>query len=132
VAFTLPQFPLTCEIFSGPYLARVSRATSVCNLALGRRGVVLPDFEFGTTQIATGPTYVLFPPGTDVRDMNCNIPAQDLLELPQGSGRWYSVSLVDDVGKGFANEHRYAIVNKVSQRVNATDFAGLFWPIPIT
>jgi hypothetical protein len=131
MSFSVPSFPLVCEIFTGPWLAKASRGTSPCNLALGRRGVVFPDFEPSGIQVQTGPIYILFPAGTDVRDMNCNMPDQDLVEVPQGSGRWYAVSLVDDVGKGFANEHRYALLNKVSARVNATDFAGLFWPIPI-
>lgn len=46
-------------------------------------------------------------------------PFNDLIECPQGSGRFYEVLFVDDVGKGFANEHRIALVSKV-----------LPWPIP--
>lgn len=132
MSFTLPNFNLTCEIFSGPWVTRVSRGTSPCNLASGRRGRVFGDFQDGDAIITTGPAYLLFPAGTDVRDMNCNIPAQDTIECPQGSGRWYLVALVDDVGKGFPNEHRYAMLYKASERVNAANFPGLFWPTPIT
>jgi hypothetical protein len=35
---------------------------------------------------------------------------QDLVEVPAGSARWYNVLHVDDVGKGFPNEYRFALI----------------------
>jgi hypothetical protein len=132
MAFSVPSFPLAVDIYSGPWLTKVLRLSTTGNLALGRRGQTFPDFEdVGTPQVSTGPMYLLLPALTDVRDMNQNIAANDLVEVPSGSGRWYGVLLVDDVGKGFANEHRYAHIDKISERVNAGAFAGLFWPTPL-
>lgn len=131
MAFTVPEFPLAVDVYTGPWLTKVLRFGTVGNLALGRRGIVFPDFEIPAANAWNGPHYLLLPPGTDVRDLNCNQPDNDIVEVPSGSGRWYGVALVDDVGKGFPNEHRYAMIFKISQRVHATLYAGLFWPTPI-
>lgn len=131
MAFTVPQFPITCDIYTGPWLTRVFRLTSPCNLAQGRRGTVLPDEENTTSIQKTGPMYVLLPALTDVRSLVQGIPDNDLVELPSGSGRWYIVLYVDDVAKGFSNEHRYAMLNQVSENLNHTSYAGLNWPIPM-
>jgi hypothetical protein len=98
---------------------------------MGRRGQVLTLDDVPDGTVRNGPAYLLFPAFTDVRDLNCVQVENDIVEVPSGSGRWYGVLLVDDVGKGFSNEHRYAAVAKISERQNATDFPGLFWPTPI-
>ncbi len=131
MAFRLPEFPITCDVYTGPWLTKVFRSTIDCNLAQGRRGTVLPDEEITTSVQKTGPMYVLFPPLADVRSLVQGIPHNDLLELPSGSGRWYIVLYVDDVAKGFANEHRYAMINQVSENLDFTNYAGLNWPIPM-
>lgn len=59
---------------------------------------------------------LLLPVGTDVRgpqDTVSNTDAStqvkgDYVECPSGSGRYYVVAFVDDIGKGFTNEHRDA------------------------
>jgi len=43
-----------------------------------------------------------------------------VVEVPAGTGRYYNVVFVDDLGKGFANEHRGAIISQA-----------LPWPHPI-
>jgi len=50
---------------------------------------------------------------TDLRD-HFSTPGThgDSIEVPAGSGRKYYCYIVDDVGKGFPNEHRYAILLK--------------------
>lgn len=131
MAFTVPDFNLDVDVYTGPWLAKVFRFTVKGNLALGRRGTVLPDTEGVDEVIVNGPSYLLLPPGTDVRDLNCNQPSNDIVEVPSGSGRWYRIVFVEDSGKGFANEHRVCSIFKASQHVNATIFAGLFWPTPI-
>jgi hypothetical protein len=67
----------------------------------------------------TAGNYFLFPPGTDIRD-GSGPSGIDSLECPAGSGRYYYVTNVDDIAKGFANEHRYALVQKYPP-----------WPEPI-
>lgn len=131
MAFTVPTFPLTVEIFAGPWLTRVTRGTSPGNLALGRRGMVFADNELVSSHVYTGPAYLLVPALTDIRDVNCSQTDNDVVEVPQGSGRWYGVAWVDDVGKGFPNEHRVASLYKISANTNGTLYPGLFWPSPI-
>lgn len=62
--------------------------------------------------------------GTDIRDLySAPINAPDWVEIPAGSGCRYQVLYVNDVGKGFPNEHRYVQLAK-------TTIAG-GWPVPI-
>jgi hypothetical protein len=71
------------------------------------------------------------PAGTDIRDEYCAGNIYDLVEVPSGSGRWYTTSLVDDVAKGFPNEYRLAAIRKVSGSVFPGNFPGMTWPTPI-
>lgn len=131
MAFSVPTFNLTCNIFDGPWLTRVLRLTSPCNLAYGRRVTQL----FGTdpqTDVSTGNAMqLLLPASTDIRDFS-NAAISDCVECPAGSGRWYGVSMVDDVGKGFDNEYRLAIIDKIYQAKNPLEYPLLFWPVPMT
>lgn len=52
---------------------------------------------------------LLLPLQTDIRGLQDTV-SQDMVEVPAGSGRWYSVQIVDDIGKGYANEHRSASI----------------------
>jgi hypothetical protein len=130
MAFSLPVFNLTCEIFTGPYLARVSRLTTLCNLAWGRRIQLSPGAWGGAVDDVSPAMTLLLPALTDVRD-GSNAGGPDMIECPQASGRWYLVVGVDDIGKGFANEHRAAWLGKASSAVDSTRYAGLVWPTPI-
>ena len=61
------------------------------------------------------------PAGTDIRGLyQNNVP--DVVEVPAGTGRTYLVLYVDDVGRGFSNEYRQAVIS-------AQPFA-TFNPIP--
>jgi hypothetical protein len=53
--------------------------------------------------------YILCPPFSDIRGL-LNPGGSDGVEIPPGSGRRYLVDQVDDIGKGFANEHRFALI----------------------
>jgi hypothetical protein len=100
-----------------------------CNLALGRR--IQQAGNDYTNQLYGGAApSLLLPPGTDIRDDSC-VSGRDVVEVPAASGRWYFVSLVDDVGKGFPNEYRIASIGKACQRIDPVLFPGLFWPTPI-
>lgn len=130
MAFSLPDFNITCNIYSGPYLARTIRPASPvpCNLAFSRRQ------QFPTAdEDANGWSVVmslLLPPLTDIRDLSCSA-VQDVVECPAGSGRWYQVGMVDDIGKGFPNEHRCALIYKISEAMWGASYLGLSWPGPI-
>jgi hypothetical protein len=119
LSFSVPTFNLVCNIYSNsaPPPVGPPRLTSPCNLAYGRRVSV----AWAATAF-TGPWMtLLLPPGTDIRSGLGPSPP-DYVEVPAGSGRTYIVNGVDDVGKGFSNEHRFAVISGE----NATGF----WPEP--
>jgi hypothetical protein len=119
MAYTLPTFNLVCQIYtiSAPPPA-APRLTSVCNLALGRRSVL------GYAARNALVMQLLLPPLTDIRGPVQGGSVPDLVVVPTGSGRLYIVENVDDIGKGFSNEHRIALIRAVA-------FGGLVWPTPI-
>jgi len=130
--FTVPQFPLDCDIYTGPWIGKVFRATVSANLVFGRRSYLFPStLEVAENSIYVAEMFVLFPAGTDVRTGAQGIPAHDYLELPADSGRWYMVQFVDDVGKGFDNEHRQAAVSQVCEILQPSLWPGANWPIPM-
>lgn len=121
MAFVIPTFPIVCDIYTaGTYPAGAPRLAAVpCQLrapAASQANVIVP--VAGQTVAMT----LLLPPLTDIRDsFNVPINSRDEVEVPAGSGRVYIVAIADDIAKGFANEHRYAILQKV---------LGLPWPTP--
>lgn len=131
MAYTLPEFNLTCNIYTGPWLTKVLRISPDCNLAMSKR-VQEGAVEIGVGFGFSNPTMsLLLPPLTDVRDASGASEQYDIIECPAGSSRWYGVLGVDDIGKGFANEHRVAFISKLFQAQDPTPFAGAIWPTPI-
>jgi hypothetical protein len=125
--FTLPTFNLTCHIFTWvnpPGPTAPPRSSPACNLQFARR-----LNEGQPTEISwgfpPGVMYLLLGAGTDIRSVCCypGVNQTDIVECPSGSGRIYLVQSVDDVGKGFTNEYRCAIVTP-------TQLFGV-WPSPI-
>lgn len=114
MAFILPTFNLTCNISqppvdmtpsipAGPY-----RLTGqICQLTYGRRVNVASTGGTDFAGIPLQSMNLLLPPLVDVRGPQ-DVTSFDMVEVPAGSGRWYWVFFVDDIGKGFANEHRTA------------------------
>lgn len=133
MSFELPNFNLVCNIYTVTLGANSFRLDSPCNLAMGKRnalfiGTIVAEDSASNLGGFTG--QLLLPPGTDIRDQSCGGFA-DLVEVPAGSGRFYGVSCVDDIGKGFDNEHRFATILKTwgftGNRYGLTDP----WPTPI-
>lgn len=130
MAFSVPTFPLLCNLYRGPWTARVFADQLPCNLAMGRR-VNTTWFDEVPQSEATGVFFQLLVPAlSDVRDLS-NAITPDVVECPEGSGRWYGVSYVDDVGKGFPNEYRIAFISKIFEALDPALYPGLFWPVPI-
>lgn len=130
MSFAVPAFPLVCGIWTGPYLSMVFRDSKECNLAMGRRAYQNYLVAQGPTQVFGASPSLLLPAGTDVRDAS-TASGDDMIEVPIDSGRWYQVTCVEDVGKGFDNEYRVATLAKASELINSELFPGLFWPTPI-
>lgn len=108
--FILPSFPIVCNIFTNgvapPAAPRLSDAP--CNLAWGKRTAVPST---GGTNVLGVPLFtmtLLLEKETDVRG-RLAAGGSDTVEVPAGSGRIYECVYVDDIGKGFANEHRAVI-----------------------
>jgi len=113
--YTLPDFNLTILVWRGPTAfppVGPSALTTSANLTPGRRGPLLPSFD-GQDM------FLLLPAGTDIRSAITG-GANDTVEVPAGTGRYYEVTFVDDVAKGFANEHRFALLMQRG-----------IWPTPI-
>lgn len=122
MAFQVPQMPLTANIYSysdGPFGAM--RLDTICNLAHGRRGHNPTVYGFGGTNLLSA-AELLVPALTDIRGIETGGDGPDWVECPAGSGRIYIVIHVDDYGKGFANEHRFAVM---------TYTESFPWPVPI-
>lgn len=132
MAYTLPVFPILCKIYPGPYDFHLPlRVLSPCNLAQGLRVFQSSFPQEQPPGLTSSLSQLLLPPGTDVRDCFSVGGEPDVIECPAGSGRWYQVSQVDDFGKGFPNEHRFALMYKIGEILDATTYAGLFWPTPL-
>lgn len=120
--FVLPNFNLNVNVWHGP-VPNVSLPPDVVvkgNLAWGKR--VNIGFGEGGATIS-----LLLPALTDVRTPACYVGSGfDLVEVPAGTGRYYVVQNVDDIGKGFSNEHR---VVTLSQAPIA--YSGHAWPVPV-
>jgi len=130
--YRVPEFNLLCDVYDGPFPTKALRIHNLpCNLSLGKRVYQnstyagFPDFVGGASQT------LLVSKGTDLRAAMCGVPS-DLIELPPGSGVWYDVVDVSDVGKGFDNEFRVAPLGKLfAGRVNEDWGCTVYWPIPI-
>lgn len=118
--FVLPTFNILVNIwhagtatFLAPDLANVPANLSPGRITSGAQ----PEGEGILT--GEGPMWLRLPKGTDVRD-NTSFAGKDTIECPAGSFRFYSVQWVDDIGGGFLNEHRFAIIQAIGP-----------WPMPI-
>lgn len=141
--FTLPQFPLSVNIWRGGTDVQANRPDIVCdgNLVFPRRSefgpTIVSDFAAAWQMLALGWVYMslLLPPLTDIRFRDSGIGQEaDAVECPALSGRFYIVIFVDDVGKGFANEHRHALLlrytpDMVSLDGNPSNIPGPIWPM---
>lgn len=122
--YRLPVFNLMCNISTaGTYPA--VRLAVMCNLAFGKRVQVSSTGGTGAPGVQVMTMYLLLPALTDVRGAN-NASGQDRVEVPAGSGVTYDVTQVLDIGKGFANEHRVAMLTTYS--IGGAPF---LWPTPI-
>lgn len=112
MAFIVPQMPVKVCIWrvsgtGGDYAA--PDVTTVCNLTPGKR-VFLGIPTVTAAQKDAICMEMLLPKLTDIR-ATWNGLQPDLVEVPKGSKRFYGVVFVDDIGKGFANEHRLALIS---------------------
>lgn len=129
MAFRLPTLNLKCRIWHAYDIAGLGLPPAIspaaadvpCQLRNTLTGLqVLTPFS-GSGQINE---LVLLGKRTDVRPSQ---PAAtpDLLEVPQGTGRFYTCLGVADMHRGFANEYRVALIVQLGDHVG-----GYTVPIP--
>lgn len=125
MAYVLPTFNLTCNVWHNASAASVYLIpddTFDCNLSFGKR--VTPGFTSGVFHVGA---MLLLPALTDIRS-GWNGANPDLVECPAGSQRFYFAISVDDFGKGFSNEHRFAFL---LQQINGFTFSTGLIPFPV-
>jgi len=122
MAFVLPTFNIVVNIYSAGF-PPPGGPPRLTNIAAQLRAPSANNVMYLSTVAANSAQCLLLPPGTDIRDRFCTpINSMDYVEAPAGTGRFYIVVIVDDIGRGFPNEHRYVILQKV---------IGVPWPVPI-
>lgn len=90
-------------------MASVRLAAEPCQLTFGHRVNVAASGGTTFQGIPVHAMSLLLNPLADIRGPQDSV-SSDLVEVPAGSGRLYWVIGVDDIGKGFANEHRFAYI----------------------
>jgi hypothetical protein len=138
MAYHLPNFNLSINLWRIPSL--VSAAPDLifaANLSPGRRVFLQPPPNVASTFSTYGNfnqlSELLCPKGTDIRGVQ-NASFTDLVEVPAGTARYYMVMWVEDVGKGFSNEYRFAHIVQMnwSQAISlqGNQWAATPWPVP--
>jgi hypothetical protein len=114
MGFSLPVFNLTCNVWSfGIPTSQPPRLSAViCNFCRGERESYAAPWTVNLGQ-QLGCMWLLVPWATDLRD-TATVAGPDTVEVPAGSGRFYTIIWVDDAGYGFANAHRFAALLKLS------------------
>lgn len=114
MAFRVPVFNISVNIWNNPAIP--PGPASLTLLAQLRQpkaqaGVLYPDITGSGVLIPAWE--LLIPVGTDIRDeWSSGIASYDVVEAPAGTGRFYTVALVDDVARGFTNQYRLAYLMK--------------------
>jgi len=116
--YRVPTFPATANIWRfGNAPPNPPDVVTPCQLLPGRRAIA-PYVKVPVNTHVPAVMHMMCPPGTDIRDGKAPAGA-DTCECPAQSGRLYNVAFVDDIGLGFSNEHRFAMMVGVPT-----------WPIP--
>jgi hypothetical protein len=129
MAFRVPTFNLSVSIWRVLGLGGVYASpdvSTVGNLTMGRRSL----FGMASPTAIAAPFFcseLLLPALTDIRG-SWNSVSPDCVEVPAGSGRFYTAVIVDDVAKGFANEYRMALLH---QEVGGNFTFGMPFPVPM-
>lgn len=111
--YVLPAFNLTANVWrNGNPTSNPPDVVTKGNKGLGRRVTTGPDSGL-SVGIDSLFRFILLPVDADVRG-KWQSGGSDTMEVPAGSGRFYTVQDIDYVGEGFANDHQMAILNPIS------------------
>jgi hypothetical protein len=107
---SVPKFNLTVNIWRNANpVANPPDVVSRAALRIYKTAFVRGGSPGGSSAVT-----VVLPKGTDIRS-GLSATGFDRVECPAGSGRYYIVYAVDDVGKGFPNEYRLAVISQTVQ-----------------
>lgn len=128
MAFTLPTFNLQFQAVANYTFAGVGNPAAgfiliatPCNLAFSPR-----KHEVSSAGIAS--MYLLFPTGIPLKGPDSYaLQNGDAVEVPMGSGRWYTTMSVDRVAAGFPNAHQAATLVHPKSKYPTTT---ALWPAP--
>ena len=134
MAYVVPAMPLFTQVWHN-YDPAVSAyaspdANTPCNLSPGKRtfnSFIAPATTFMSITCYPFPMELLVPALSDYRPTSAGV-LPDVIECPKNSLRFYVVAYVDDIGKGFANEHRLVMMYRFLQ--DAVFIDGTF-PVPV-
>lgn len=115
MAFNAPTMNLAVNIWHGQPVppAGPPNVVTVGNLRPLYTGNVVVQMLAASVRYCST---LALPKGTDVRPrggLTDGFHTADVLEVPAASGRYYICEEVEDVGKGFANEYRGAIIRQI-------------------
>jgi len=129
-SFNLPQFNLEVGIFtSNSY----DDGPNISTVGCLRRYPSQNNMEQGGSNSQNDYRWmmeILLPALTDVRPPCLNAGLNTFIECPLGARRFYRVLAVDDIAKGYPNEHRFCLVIPVTVAENPAgeDF---LWDMPM-
>jgi hypothetical protein len=110
IHFRVPQMPLACKVWRNgnatsnpPDLNNVS-----CALHFADKGNVVYLGTAGVGMLLYVPRF------TDLRGSIETAGSPDTVEVPGGTGNFYTIVEVCDAFKGFGNEYRVALLQKVA------------------
>jgi len=106
--YKLPNFNLAVDIWRGANPTTNPPDVSTTGQLTPGQLVIQASLPGGGGGFNTVTMFLKLPKLTDIRSTNGGMA--DVCEVPSGSGRFYNVTFVDDVSKGFATEFRLAIL----------------------
>lgn len=136
MGFTTPTFNLPFHLWRQPLtVGGLPRSSGMCNLSVGQRQTLNLDTSVFVTGYVTGVQGLMVPAGYDIAGILTDPVSygEDIVEVPGGSGRFYVVLTVVDVGKGFGNEYRLAVIAQLNQAMilfTGNPWAAPAWPVP--
>lgn len=104
----IPTFNLVCRVWYGfvpiPPIGAPNLDNVPCQLLAG-------EFVFGV--YTPMDMFLKVPAGTNIHYSRTGaFVGADTVECPKGSGHYYRLTYVNDVARGFANQHRFAIMTE--------------------
>jgi hypothetical protein len=134
VGFPVPTMPVPVNLWRfNTVVGNPADLTFLANLSFRKDGRPFVFVQSGGSVSFLPAIELLCPKLTDIRGHTAAPFNGDRVEVPAGSGRFYAVIFVEDVGKTFANEYRLAVLAQMTSLVigySGQPWGALLWPTP--